>query len=491
MVDIILFRPRFLYPPLNPPPVPWGLLYVGSSLRSRGYSVRLIDELLEPDWRRHLFGILRNRKVCVGVSAMTGRQIEYGLAFSRYVKSINPGIPVIWGGVHSSLFPRQTLENDAIDCVVMGEGEETIVETVEHLQRRISLDGVKGTGFKQNGCIRLNPPREPPDLDSLPGIDYSLMDVKAYLGKRFGAKRSFELCTSRGCPHACRFCYNARFTRSSWRSMSVERIMFHLHEIISNFGVDAVTWREDNFFVDVRRVEEIARRILRERIHIRWHADCRIDYVDRFSDGFIGLLQESGCHTLTLGAESGSDRMLRRICKGITRRQTLSASEKLSRHGIFQNYHFMLGLPGEKREDVKQTLTLIDSLRRGNRFFGRICGPSLYTPYPGTDLYDDCMESGLNVPANLEGWSRMDWYSCHLSWISRRERKRLEALAWTVMAMQIKGLGVYYAWKIRLFVRHHVWIPGFEGIGFQWLTGSWQWLRLKTRQAIGWKSRRH
>jgi len=477
MVDIVLFRPRFLYSRMNPPPIPWGPLYVGSALSRQGYTVTLIDELLCPDWRNRVAEILKDRPLCVGVSAMTGMQIEYGLRFTSFVKSNAPEVPVVWGGVHASLFPRQTLEHEAVDCVVVGEGEETAVEMLQCLEKCRGLDDVQGVGFKHNGRVHLNPERPSPDLDSLPRIDYSLIDVHSYIGNRFGAKRSFELCTSRGCPHACGFCYNARFTRRTWRSMSVDRIFSCLNDLITRYGVDAVTWREDNFFVDSRRVEEIARRIIRENIHIRWHADCRIDYVDRYDDAFLSLLKASGCHTLTLGAESGSDRILDRICKGITREQTLAVREKLSHHGIYQNYHFMLGLPGEDRRDVMQTLTLIDSLRRGNRFFGRICGPSLFTPYPGTDLYAQCLAMGLVVPDSLEGWRKMDWYSCHLSWMPRKQRKWLEDLAWTLMGMEIKWIGAYFAIRFRLFIQRNVWIPCFERAVFEWMITLWQRLR--------------
>lgn len=480
MAQMILFRPRFHYLSGGNPPVPWGPLYIGSALSHKGYSIQLIDEFLDPGWRQFLPEMLQKRPICVGVSAMTGSQIDYGLSLSRFVKRHDPQIPVVWGGVHASLFPRQTLAEDAVDCVVVGEGEETIVETVQCLEQHKSLASVKGIGFKQNGHVYLNPLRLPPDLNSLPRIDYSLIDVNAYLGKRFGAERSFELCTSRGCPHSCRFCYNARFSRHTWRSLSVELIFSYLHEVIAKFNVDAVTWREDNFFVDQQRVKEIAHRIIREGIRIYWHADCRIDYLDRYDDNFIELLKKSGCHTLTLGAESGSDRMLHRICKGITRKQILSVSEKLSRYGIYQNYHFMLGMPGENREDVMQTLTLIDLLRRGNRFFGRICGPSLYTPYPGTEMYDDCKKMGIVIPESLAGWSGMDWYSCHLSWISRKERKRIEALAWTILGMGVRGFGVYCKLKFFLFLRFNLWIPGFERVLFKRLIKLKQWLRVRT-----------
>ena len=112
--------------------------------------------------------------------------------------------------------------------------------------------------------------------------------------------------------------------------------------------IDCITWREDNFFVNKTRVEEISKRIIKKNINIRWHADCRIDYVSDYDEEFMSLLKKSGCHTLTLGVESGSNKILKSINKGITREQIIEVKEKLTRHKIYQNYHIMMGLPEEE-----------------------------------------------------------------------------------------------------------------------------------------------
>jgi len=461
MADIILFRPKFFNAPLKPPPVPWGLLYVGSSLTAKGFSVKIVDGLLHSDWRNLLLKEIKHKPLFIGITSMTGSQIEHGLKASAFVKS-RSDIPIVWGGIHPSIFPEQTLINKHIDYIVKGEGEETAIELMEHFKNKKRPEEIKGIGYKKNNKVIVNPDRSFPILDNLPRIDYSLIDVNRYVGKRFGSQRSFELCTSRGCPHRCAFCYNTYYYKSTWRTMSVDRIINTLHGLVDQYDIDGITWREDNFFVDKGRVKKITERIIKENIRIKWHADCRVNDVCRFDDAFIELLKKSGCHTLTLGAESGSDKVLTSINKGITRDQIIMVKDKLTRHQIYQNYHFMMGLPGETDEDIKKTVDLMYQLMKKNKFFGKISGPSLYTPYPETALYQQSLVKGFDPPESLEGWIDMDWYTLGLPWITKKRRKVIEDIAWNVMGIGQKKVHHYFKWKFFLSAKYNCHIPCFE-----------------------------
>ncbi|MBN1270834.1 MAG: B12-binding domain-containing radical SAM protein [Candidatus Aminicenantes bacterium] len=461
MADVILFRPKFFNADVRPLPAPWGLLYVGSSLTSKGYSVKIIDELLHTDWRKQVLEEIEKKPTFFGVTSMTGRQIKHGLEFSGFVKKYS-NIPVVWGGIHPSLFPEQTLRHETIDYIVKGEGEETVIELLDHLKNKSKVEKIRGLGYKKNNQIFLNQNRPFPQLDDLPDINFSLIDVNRYTGKRFGSRRSFELCTSRGCPHRCAFCYNVHYYRCTWRTKSIDRIFKALHTLIDTYDIDGLTWREDNFFVDKKRVQKIADRIVKENISIKWHADCRIDYVYFYENSFMELLKKSGCHTLTFGAESGSNTILESINKGITREQILEVKKKMSKHHVYQNYHFMMGLPDETEEDINKTIDLMYLLMKNNPYFGEICGPSLYTPYPGTALYEKSLAKGFEPPQSLEGWINMDWYALNLPWIQDKRRKTVEDIAWNVLGMRQKKLRFYFKWKFFLLAKYHLLIPCFE-----------------------------
>jgi len=461
MSDVILFRPKFLDYPVESLPIPWSLLYVGSSLTEQGYSVRIIDEIFEPDWQNVILAELENKPRLIGVTSMTGKQIKYGLRFSAFVKA-HSSIPVVWGGVHPSLFPEQTLINENIDCIILDEGEKTIQELMQHLEGKQPVELIKGLGFKAKDKIFITETRPCLNMENLPNLHYSLIDIERYIGKRFGSQRSFELCTSRGCPHRCKFCYNQAVSRNSWRSFGVNKIINDLKELSEKLKIDGITWREDNFFVNRQRVQDIAERIIKEKINIKWHADCRIDYIDKYDDSFISLLKKSGCHTLTLGVESGSNKILQSINKDITVAQVLRVKDKLSRHGIYQNYHFMLGIPNESENDIKDTISLIHSLMRKNKYFGEISGPSLYTPYPGTALFEESVNLGFDPPTTLEGWIDQDWHSMHLPWFIGRRRKILEDTAWNIMGMSQGFVSKYFKFKFYLLARFGLHIPCFE-----------------------------
>jgi len=468
MANVILFRPKFSDYKVQTLPIPWGLLYIASSLIKEGYSVKIIDELINPNWQNMIQNEIKQKPKLFGISCMTGKQIKYSLNFSSFIKK-HSDIPVVLGGVHPSILPEQTLRNEYIDFVVKHEGEETIIELMKSFEEKQDLEKIIGLGYKRNNKIFVNKDRPLIKLDNLPCIAYNLIEVDRYIGKRFGSQRSFELCTSRGCPHQCKFCYNLNYNKCTWRSLSVDKIFDNLYEVIDKYKIDCITWREDNFFIDKKRVKEIAERIIREKINIRWHADCRVDYVYNYTQDFIDLLKRSGCHTLTLGVESGSNKILKSINKGITQEQVIKVKEKLTKNKIYQDYHFMMGFPDETDEDIKQTIDLIYKLMRSNKYFGGICGPSLYTPYPGTLLYKKSLTKGFSPPKTLESWINMDWHTLNIPWIKGKPRKVIEDIAWNIMGIGQKFVRNYFKFKFYLLAQYNLHIPCFEKIFVDWL----------------------
>jgi radical SAM superfamily enzyme YgiQ (UPF0313 family) len=146
-------------------------------------------------------------------------------------------------------------------------------------------------------------------------------------------------------------------------------------------------------------------------------------------------LKNSGCYLLSFGAESGSQKILKKIDKDITREQILDSAKRCLNHGIIPQYSFMVGLPGEKREDIDQTIDLIDELLKlGERV--QILGPQAFRPYPGSALYEECLRSGWRAPQGLEDWSQaisdeMSYLTpYHFSWVENPDLvSSLEAYA--------------------------------------------------------------
>ena len=355
----------------------------------------------------------------VGISSMTGDQIRHGLEFARRVRAKSTAA-IVWGGIHPSLLPEQTALHPLVDYAVAGEGEYALAELVERLAAGKDGRGIRGVfcrdgGERAAGFV---------DLSQLPEIPYELVDVEKYICARpdVGARRYFEVCTSRGCPHRCGFCYIESVHGSRWRALEAPQALKKIRTLVDRFNLDCVSFREDNFFVNRARVEEIANGLVEKGPKVKWAASCRINYFDKYDDAFIDLLKRSGCVLLTFGVESGNDRVLEFIRKGIRVEAVVRVAQRVQAAGIRGTYHFMGGFPTETPEEFLDTCRLIDRLRR--------LGPSvvvremsIFAPYPGVGLIPECASRGYVEPVDLEAWIRMDWTNSRRPWLTNRQSR--------------------------------------------------------------------
>jgi len=420
MASVILFRPAYDRRSRSVPVFPWALMYLAAVLRERGVEVHVLDEAVTPDYVPALDRLLEQaRPVAVGVSSMTGDQIRHGLEFAQRVRAKSEAA-IVWGGIHPSLLPEQTARHELVDYAVAGEGEYALAELVERLAAGKDGSGIPGVYDGHGGQAQT----EHIDLARLPEIPYELVDVEKYICARpdIGSRRYFEICTSRGCPHHCGFCYIESVHGSRWRPLDAPAALGKIRALVKRFGLDCVSFREDNFFVNRARVEAIARGLVEEGPRIKWAASCRINYFDKYDDAFIGLLKRSGCALLTFGVESGNDRVLEFVRKGISVESVLRVAKRVQAAGIRGTYHFMGGFPSETPDEFIDTCRLIDQLRR--------LGPdavvremSIFAPYPGVGLIPECMARGHIEPAGLEGWIEMDWTNPQRPWLSAAQSR--------------------------------------------------------------------
>ena len=418
MPSVILFRPAYDRRSRSAPVFPWALLYLASVLRERGVEVHILDEAVTPDYAQTLDGLLeQTQPVTVGISSMTGDQIRHGLEFARRVRA-KSAAAIVWGGIHPSLLPEQTARHPLVDYAVAGEGEYALAELVDRLAAGKDPAQIPGVYGRDGGSRR----SDFIDLAQLPEIPYDLVDVEKYVCARpdIGARRYFEICTSRGCPHHCGFCYIESVHGSRWRALDAAQALEKIRALVGRFNLDCVSFREDNFFVNRGRVEAIARGLVEQGPGIKWAASCRINYFDKYDDAFVDLLKRSGCALLTFGVESGNDRVLEFIRKGITVEGVLNVARRVQAAGIRGTYHFMGGFPSETPGEFIDTCKLIDRLRR--------LGPdvvvremSIFAPYPGVGLIPECISRGHAEPADLEGWIEMDWTNPQRPWLTARQ----------------------------------------------------------------------
>ena len=419
MPSVILFRP--VYDPERrwAPTFPWGLMYLSAILVERGVDVSIVDAASRPDYHDHVMRLLAaQRPVAVGITTMTGDQIRYGLEFARLVRKHSTAA-IVWGGVHPSLLPAQTVLHELVDYAVAGEGDYAFAELVACLARNGDPCEIPGVYVQHNGKACGSPAKGFVDLAQLPEIPYELLDVERYITKRpdLGAERYFEICTSRGCPHHCGFCYIEAVHGCQWRALDAEQVVDQIKRLVKRFSLDCVLFREDNFFVSRQRVERIARRLIEDRVRIKWAASCRIDYFERYTPDFIDLLRQSGCALLTFGVESGADRVRGLIRKEMTNDAVLRVARQVEDNGIRGSYHFMAGFPGETTDELLDTCRLIEAMLE-TAPTAAIRDLAVFTPYPGTGLAPECTERGYREPDSLEGWTAMDWVNAERPWLT-------------------------------------------------------------------------
>lgn len=471
MSDVILFFPKSEQRDVVL--LPASVLMVAAPLVKSGYKVKIIDQRVDKDWQKVLLDEINKQPLVFGVSALTGKQILNGLEASKLVKE-NSNVPVVWGGVHASLLPYQTLENKYIDFVVVGEGEETCSELINAIKTNSSLKSIKGLGCKENGKIFLNPQRDFIDLDKLLEIPYNLINIENYIEKKTFATgsrgRDIAFYSSRGCPHRCGFCYNKEFNKRRWRGLSAERVVEDIKKLIKNYQITALNIEDDEFFVDIERVRKICELILEENIKIELFTNCRINYVaNSMNDDYLQLLYKSGFKTLAFGVESGSERILELMRKDITVEQVFETIKRLKKAGINSKYYFMAGFPTETIDDLYKTTDLILKMKQADPQI-RIPEWRAFTPYPGTDLYESALQEGWQSPKSLEEWADFDFNTVRTPWVKGKKKRIIENVAFLINYVEIgrtRGRGIFFKlakifgkivnwrWKNHLFS----WLP--------------------------------
>jgi len=435
-MNVVLFNPAALsgWQPHQYFELPLSLLFPATPLDRAGYRVTIIDQSVNRNWRRELEDALKTKPICFGVTSMTGMQIRRALAACKLVRERQPDVPIVWGGVHASMLPEQTLQNPNIDIVVVGEGEVTLIELVKALESGAPLAQVKGIAFRENGRVRLTGVREFVDLDALPPLAYHLVDVNRYRRRMFGVDHvTFQ--SSRGCTFACSFCWDPVLHGRRFRPLRAETVLDRIQRLMRDYGLRGFGFNDDNFFIDLRRARDIFEGIVRAGLNIsisKLHA--RADTVCEMDGEFLDLIVRAGVKTLSMGVESGSPRLLELVNKRITVDQVIEANLRLRRHGIAPSYTFLMGLPDETPDELAQTIHL--ALRIVEEHPEAKWGFNVYTPYPGTKLYDLLLTKyGFKPPERLEDWTRLNYREVppDAGWVPPETKRLIDALDFPLM----------------------------------------------------------
>ena len=438
-MDIILIKPDFSNKQITRDATrgritfPHGLIHLAAVLRQKNYDVLILDEVLEKDPQRKLLDALKTNPICVGICTTTGTQINFAIRFAEIIRA-NSRVPIVWGGPHPTIWAEQTLEDDLVDMVVVGEGEYTFAELVSALEKGDSISHIRGLGYKDQEGVHINPPAELCDLDLLPDLPYDLVNMEPYIGaiKKRRISRGIEIITSRGCPFSCSFCHNS-IQKNPWRKKSVGKIISEIEYLRTNYNIDGFLIEDENFFVSKKRVIELCEELLRRNIRITIRGGgIRANQLASFDKQTLQLLRAAGFDHFGMGIESGSPRVLEILNKHITLDQIYKANQNARDHGFAISYNFMSGVPGEEISDYVETLKLILFLFQTNEHLIAPVGvPKFFYPDANTLLGKKCLENDFKPRESLREWGKYDYTNFECSWRS----KDLESLA--IKAMHI------------------------------------------------------
>ena len=397
---ILLIRPNNFLSVGNYPPL--ALILTGSALEKAGYEVEIYTASSDDHYLETIGEKIRDDDLLfVGLTALT-TEVADALKISKEIKGIS-NVPVVWGGWHVTLFPQQCADSNFIDYAIVDEGDFSIVKLADSLAAGVPLKNKIIASEKHLS------------MDELPFPNYSLVEnIEEFIIRPLGDKfqevmnhptRWLPYQSSRGCPSQCAFCINVVTDNQHFRAKSPRKVVDELERLIREYNLTHFKILDDNFFVSRKRVKEICELIIDRKLSFTWDGECRADYFrdDYLNDDLLQMLKKVGLVQLVMGAESGSKKTLEYLNKNIIPEQTEKAIESLQRNGIIADCSFIVGLPGETKEDLMDTANFINRQRKHKLF---LCGVHTYRPYPRSKIAQQLIAEGkLEEPKTVEEWS--------------------------------------------------------------------------------------
>lgn len=403
---------------------PLGLLAIATPLLQAGYEVRIIDSSIVPGYKQRLLNEVKDA-LCLGISVVTGPMISETVQVARAVKQWNRDFPVILGGWHPSLLPGQTLEAPYVDIVFRGQGEDGMLAVAERLRAGASLDDIKGIGFKRDGEVYFTAERPLKSLDQMPPKAYQLADFDAY--ERLCGRRWAMYVSSLACPFNCAYCTNAGVYGRKWNALPVAQVVEETIDLTRRYRLELLWMADDNFLVDLDRALQIAEGLIRGGAVFKWSIQATTNLTARLSVAQLKLLRRSGLHQVCQGIETASPTVMKLMNKGFQDLPDIyESTERCVQAGVIPSFNIIFGFPGESVKERRETVDFMMDVCR--KFPGAEFWTNIFTPYPGSPIFNRAAELGIRVPESLEGW--VDYFPRYtvLPWLKGQEHDRIQKM---------------------------------------------------------------
>jgi radical SAM superfamily enzyme YgiQ (UPF0313 family) len=401
---VILYHPKSTKPRSRRYPL--AALSLAAVLEGRRqYSI--VDGNVDPEPLATISDHIRTQKVeLLAVSVMPGPQMVAAMETSREIRARFPKIPIAWGGYFPSIYTQAALNAPYVDFAVRGQGEDTLLELLDALRGHLSLDSIRGLSFRKGPEQFHHGPERPLKApDAFPRLPYEKLDPGNYILPTFLGKRTAVHQASVGCPFRCNFCgvVSALGSREKMESPAhTESVLRHLS---NTYGVNAIQFYDNNFFLREDHAHELAERLV--PLALRWWCEARVDILLDYSDATLEAIRRAGCTMIFFGAESGSDWVLKEMNKQLRAEQTLELARRIRQFGIIPEFSFVVGNPREPERDTAECLKFIRKIKRLNPDSEIIL--QHYTPVPQRNRMYGGVDEKLALPVTVEEWASERW----------------------------------------------------------------------------------
>jgi anaerobic magnesium-protoporphyrin IX monomethyl ester cyclase len=363
---------------------PLGIAYIASSLEKHLISCQIIDaHALRLDRRTIYHKVKSFKPDLIGITTNIVT-VDAALSLGKYLKSKFPKALLVFGGPYATGDPAYILRQTKGDIVVIGEGEETIVDIAKHPG---DLPSIPGIYYRKGNIIRHTNPRPLiTDLDSIPFPAYHLLPDFSRYRSRSRRTPIGAILTTRGCPYGCIFC-NKNIFGKTFRMRSPSNILTEMELLTARYGVRQIDILDDNFTLNTQHAEEVLDQIIQRNLHVLLHFQSGVR-ADRLTPRLVTKMKRAGTYKAGIGIESGDPAIQKIIKKSLSLPQAVKAVTMLRKAGIVTVGFFMFGIPGETGETMQKT---IDFAKKVNP---HIANFSLAMPLPQTELFDIIKKKG-------------------------------------------------------------------------------------------------
>lgn len=367
----------------------------------------IIDGNLDPHPTETLVTLMREKPVeMLAVTVMPGPQMRSAVESCSELHVRFPHVPIVWGGYFASNYTAAALNAPYVDFAVRGQGEETFLDLLKAMRGRRNFEEVQGLSYKgSDGEFHHNSERRMKAPDEFPWYPYHQIPAEKYLLPTFLGSRTAVHQASIGCPFRCNFCGVATFAGSREKMESPARTEAILRHLAGTYGVNAVQFYDNNFFLREDHARELAGRLA--PLKMRWWCEARTDIMMRYCDATWQAIRRAGCTMIFFGAESGSNEFLKEMKKDLRAEDTLELASRIRHFGIIPEFSIIFGNPKAPERDTEECIQFIRKLKRLNPDSEIVF--QHYTPVPQRDRMYGGVEDQIQFPASPAEWATDRW----------------------------------------------------------------------------------